>query len=135
MNGCETWKLTKATETKLRTTQRIMERSTMGITLRDRKRASWVREQTRVKNNVEAVKERKWNWADDWITTTWTTKQKVFCVKTYYKTKSFKTVQAKHRRLFNFNYYPNKSKISKWVRNFETYGSVEDRRKARKSPT
>ena len=65
---------------------------------------------------------------------TWTTEQKVFCVKKYYETKSFKTVQARFRRQFDFHHYPNKSEIFKIVRNFEAYGTVEDRRKAAQSP-
>ena len=33
------------------------------------------------------------------------------CVTTYLETKSFKTVQAKFRRKFNFNTYPQKCQI------------------------
>ncbi|XP_077514206.1 D-beta-hydroxybutyrate dehydrogenase-like isoform X1 [Amblyomma americanum] len=44
----ETWRLTKRVQLKLRTTQRAMERKMIGVTLKDRKRAEWVREQTRV---------------------------------------------------------------------------------------
>ena len=63
--GCETWKLTKAMEMKLRSAQRAMERSMLGITLKDRKRASWIREQTGVKDILEAIKEQKWKWAGE----------------------------------------------------------------------
>uniref|UniRef100_A0A224YMB0 Endonuclease-reverse transcriptase n=1 Tax=Rhipicephalus zambeziensis TaxID=60191 RepID=A0A224YMB0_9ACAR len=42
----ETWRLTKRVQLKLRTTQRAMERKMIGVTLRDRKRAEWVTEQT-----------------------------------------------------------------------------------------
>ena len=61
--GCETWKLTKVIENKLRSAQRAMERSMLGITLKDRKRASWVRDQTKVKDIIVAIKEQKWKWA------------------------------------------------------------------------
>ena len=63
--GCETWKLTKAMETKLRSAQRAMERSMLGFILKDRKRASWIREQTGVKDILEAIKEQKWKWAGE----------------------------------------------------------------------
>ncbi len=46
--GSETWGLTKDLERKLRSAQRAMERRMMGITWRHRKRASWIREQTKV---------------------------------------------------------------------------------------
>ena len=41
----------------------------------------------------------------------WTKEENIFCVTTYLETKSFKTVQAKFRRKFNFNNYPQKSPI------------------------
>ena len=58
--GSETWKPTKTIENKLGSAQRGMERSMLGISLRDRKRASWVREKTKVKNILVAIKEQKW---------------------------------------------------------------------------
>ena len=54
--------------------------------------------------------------------------QKVFCVKTYYETKSFKIVQTKYWRKFNPNTFPNTSQIFKSVKNFEPHGTCEDRR-------
>lgn len=60
--GCKTWKYTKAKENKLRSEQRVMGRAVLGITLRDRKMASWVREQSGVKGILVSVKGRKWNW-------------------------------------------------------------------------
>ena len=54
----------------------------------------------------------------------WTTEQKTFCVETYFKTKSIKTVQAKFRRRFNFNHYPNKPMIYRWVNKFKSKGTV-----------
>ena len=61
--GSETWKLPKTMENKLRSAQRGMERSMLEISLRDRKRASWVREKTKVKDLLVAIKEKKWRWA------------------------------------------------------------------------
>ena len=61
--GSETWSLTKALEHKLVRTQRAMERIMMGITLRDRKRATWVREQTKVEDFLTTIKKKKWTWA------------------------------------------------------------------------
>ena len=61
--GSETWKLTKTMTNKLRSAQRAMERSMLGVTLRDKKRATWIREQTKVKDILEAIKEQKWRWA------------------------------------------------------------------------
>ena len=39
-----------------------------------------------------------------------TDEEKIFCV-TYLESKSYKTVQAKFRRKFNFNTFPAKSAI------------------------
>ena len=61
--GCETWKLTKALVNKLRVAQRAMERAMLGITLRDKKRTTWIREQTKVRDIIEIIKEQKWRWA------------------------------------------------------------------------
>ena len=41
--GCEIWKLTKQTENLLRMAQRAMERAMLEITLRDRKRSTWIK--------------------------------------------------------------------------------------------
>ncbi len=35
----------------------------LGITRRDRKRASWIREQTKVEDILMAIKNKKWTWA------------------------------------------------------------------------
>ena len=61
--GSETWSLTKELERKLQSAQRGMERIMLGITLRDKKRASWIREQTKVEDILSTVKRRKWTWA------------------------------------------------------------------------
>ena len=42
--GCETWKMTKKAKNLLRVAQRDMERAILGITLRDSKRSTWIRE-------------------------------------------------------------------------------------------
>ena len=61
--GSETWSLTKAMERKLVSTQRAMERIMMGITLKDRKRATWIRMQTKVEDILATIKKKKWTWA------------------------------------------------------------------------
>ncbi len=60
--GSETWRLTKELERKLRSAQRGMERRMLGITLRDRKQASWNREQTKVEDILMTIKNKKWIW-------------------------------------------------------------------------
>ncbi len=35
----------------------------LGITLRDNKRASWIREQTKVEYILMTIKNKKWTWA------------------------------------------------------------------------
>ena len=68
-------------------------------------------------------------------------RRKIFCI-TYLNIKSFKTVQAKFSRKFNFNNYPQKSKIYRWVHKFQATGSLnnpnkkaENRRPSRKLTT
>ncbi len=63
MYGSETWRLTKELERTLRRAQRGMERRMLGIILRDRKRASWIREQKKVEDILMALKNKKWTWA------------------------------------------------------------------------
>ena len=58
----ETWTLTNRTVRKLQTTQRSMERCMLGFTRRDRKRNTWIREQTKVTDVICRVKKLKWNW-------------------------------------------------------------------------
>ena len=59
----ETWKLTKAMERKLATSQRKMERSMLGVTWEDRKTNEWIRDQTKVKDILEKANGQKWTWA------------------------------------------------------------------------
>ena len=47
----------------------------------------------------------------------------VFCVKTYDESTSFKIVQVRYRRKFNFK-FPNKSHIFKLVKNFEDIRTI-----------
>ena len=61
--GCETWSMTKMMERKLAATQRKMERSMLGVKWDDMKTNEWIRSQTKVKDILETVKERKWKWA------------------------------------------------------------------------
>ena len=56
----------------------------------------------------------------------WTIEQKIFYVKAYCETKSFKIVQARYTRKFNFITFLNRTQIFKLVKNFETQGTWED---------
>ena len=47
-------------ENKPRSAERRMERSMLGISLRDKKRAFWIRENTKVKDLLAAIKEQMW---------------------------------------------------------------------------
>ncbi len=58
----ETWHFTKEQEQKLRSAQRGMVRKMLGITWRDRKRATWIREQTKVEDVLMMIKKKKWSW-------------------------------------------------------------------------
>ena len=46
--GCETWTLNSKSIQKLNTTQRSMEKQTLDITRYDKKRNTWIRNQTKV---------------------------------------------------------------------------------------
>ena len=61
--GAETLTLKKASENKLRVAQRAMERSMLGITLRDKMTNQWIREQTKVVDVMERIASLKWSWA------------------------------------------------------------------------
>lgn len=52
-NEAETWHLTKHLERKLRSVLQAMERKMIGVMLRERKQASWIKEQTRVEDIQE----------------------------------------------------------------------------------
>src|SRR5713101_7543254 len=74
-----TWTLTKNMENRIKITQRRMERAMLGIGLRDRKRNSWIRQQTGIEEDaIMALKRSKWRWRghlagtdDRWRTTFW----------------------------------------------------------------
>ena len=75
--GAETWSLTKAVEKKIQATQRKMERIMLGITWEDRKKNTWVREQTKLEDILTIIKRRKWSWAGHVMRRTdnrWTTR-------------------------------------------------------------
>ena len=61
--GAETLPLTKASENKLRIAQRAMERSMLGISLRDKITNQWIRQQTKIVDVMERISSLKWNWA------------------------------------------------------------------------
>ena len=59
----------------------------------------------------------------------WTTEEKIFCVASYLKKKSFKTVQVKFCTKFNFKDYLQKNQIYRWVDKFQATGSVNKMKK------
>ncbi|XP_044751721.1 uncharacterized protein LOC123311716 [Coccinella septempunctata] len=61
--GAETLTLTNATARKLKVTQRKMERSMLGVTLRDHIRNEDLRKRTGVEDVITVVARLKWNWA------------------------------------------------------------------------
>ncbi|KAI5708080.1 hypothetical protein M8J77_016020 [Diaphorina citri] len=61
--GTETLALTKEQSRKLKVCQRRMERSILGISLRDRIRNTEIRRRTGVKDVGEEVWMKKWQWA------------------------------------------------------------------------
>ena len=58
----------------------------------------------------------------------WTMEQKIFCMKTYYKTKSSKIVHARYKRKFNLKSFPNRSQIFKLVKKFKAHSTYKDHR-------
>lgn len=60
--GCQTWALTQKHYTKLRTCQRGMERSMIGVTLKDRTRAQEIRLITKVEDIIKKIRQLKWRW-------------------------------------------------------------------------
>ena len=60
---------------------------------------------------------------------------KIFCVTTYIETKSYKVVQTRFRRKFNFNTFSEKSQIFLWYHNFQTYETVDKRSKKTENPS
>lgn len=54
------WAETKKLKQRLRTTQWMMERKLIDITLRKRRTEEWIREQTRISDILVDVKRKKW---------------------------------------------------------------------------
>lgn len=61
--GCQTWTFDLKTKSKIQTTQRRMERSSMGLKLRDRVRNAIIRKKTKVTDALTFSLQRKWKWA------------------------------------------------------------------------
>ena len=56
----------------------------------------------------------------------WELKQRIYCVKFYYKTGSFKKTEDSFMHQFKCEKAPSKSRIQNWVDHFEKYGIVEN---------
>ena len=50
--------------------------------------------------------------------------EKTFCVILYLETQSLKTVQVRYRKRFNFNNFPHKFQITRWVKKFKDTGTL-----------
>ena len=64
----------------------------------------------------------------------WTREEKYFASQFIRKQKSFKTVQAKFLKKFNFDYYSQKRQIYRWVLKFQATGSVNNFNKMTEYP-
>ena len=64
--GCETWSLSNTQLEKLVATQKKMERIMVGVALKDRKSANWIRKQSGVAHVIRSTRESKRRWADRW---------------------------------------------------------------------
>ena len=54
------------------------------------------------------------------------TKEKAFCMETYFVNNSCKLVQASFRRKFQCRHGPSKSRIFDWIRKSREYGTVKN---------
>jgi endonuclease/exonuclease/phosphatase family metal-dependent hydrolase len=61
--GCQTWAFTKEIINKLKVFQKSLERSMLGLRLRDRVRSSRIRHKTKLKCVAEEACRIKWRWA------------------------------------------------------------------------
>ena len=52
-----------------------------------------------------------------------------------WETMFFKIVQSRYKRKFNFNIFPNRAQIFKFVKNFQICGIFENRRAMGSSPS
>ena len=59
----ETWALTTAQMDALAVAQRKMERIMLGITLRDQRHNTWIRQQTGVTDIIDHIRQSKHQWA------------------------------------------------------------------------
>ena len=59
----EIWTLTTKMENKLSATQHNMRRNVLNITYKDWKTNKWVRDQTKLMDIMEIIKNGKWTWA------------------------------------------------------------------------
>ena len=62
-HGYETWALNNALMGKLAIAKRKMERIMRGVILRDRKRNTWIRQETGVSDITDAIRKAKHRWA------------------------------------------------------------------------
>ncbi|GBP17157.1 Putative uncharacterized transposon-derived protein F52C9.6 [Eumeta japonica] len=62
--GCQTWALSQKHFLKLRTCQRGMERSMIGVTKRDRIRSEDIRSITKVEDIIKKIRQLKWRWTE-----------------------------------------------------------------------
>ena len=60
--GCETWSLTKHHRDRLTKCQRAMERSMLGVKLKDKIRNIDIRSKTRVNDILTQIDMQKWRW-------------------------------------------------------------------------
>ncbi|XP_045491132.1 uncharacterized protein LOC123691006 [Colias croceus] len=60
--GCQTWSLTKAQTSKIRTCQTSMERSMLNIRKKDRVRNKTIRKRTKVEDVICKTRKLKWEW-------------------------------------------------------------------------
>ena len=67
----------------------------------------------------------------------WKLLEKMFCVTIYIETKSYKVVQTRFQKKFNFNTFPGKSQISCGIITFkiQTYGTANKRSKKTENPS
>ena len=64
----------------------------------------------------------------------WSIEEKTFCVILYLVMKSLKTVQVRYCRRFNFNNFPRKFHITRWVKKFKDTGTlIKSTKKGQKS--
>lgn len=61
--GAQTWSLTEHQKSKLKICQRAMERSILGVKLKDRVRNTVLRSKTGISDVGVAIAKLKWNWA------------------------------------------------------------------------